>query len=154
MSVLNEKSVGNIIYQTIDDIYPVHSADTGTVCISKNGDVFTCDGGWIWSTYNKNNLHGEIFSYDHNDTSFAPTVGSWFVPGIGTTTPYTANTNNNGFTLIDGDTGSPELLIEPDNVSRFLTIANVTNDADNVRWNQLNWAPSRNGIIPFRYNLL
>ena len=44
MSIINTKTVGNTVYQVIDDIYPVHTAETGTIAISKiSGDIFSCD---------------------------------------------------------------------------------------------------------------
>ncbi len=55
MGILQKKSVGEINYVLIDDMYPVFSGENGTVVISTLGGVFTCDTGYTWSTYTNKN---------------------------------------------------------------------------------------------------
>ena len=60
MGILQEKSVGDISYVLIDDIYPVFSGESGTVAISSLGGVFTCETGYTWSTYTNKNMEIKI----------------------------------------------------------------------------------------------
>lgn len=151
MGIIKERSVGGIFYQLIDDLYPTQSGITGTVAISTNGDVFTCDSGYTWSVYNQKNLESEIYSYNNNDTTLAPTLNSWLIPGIGAITPFTASTNTSGFTTT-GLTTTPAIILSYNNVGRFLTVTNNTLRSDSGQWDQVDWAPSKNNTTPLRYN--
>lgn len=153
MSVIERKSVGNIFYELIDDLYPVHSGITGTIAISQNGDIFSCDGGYVWSTYNQKNLSSEIYSFNHTDTAtFLPTLNTWTIPNMGATTPFTGTTNSSGFTFLGLSTTTPDVDLKFDNIGRFLTISNNSVRSSNTQWNQIDWAPSKNRIVPLRYN--
>ena len=78
MSILSEDSVGDVIYQVIDDLYPVHSAETGTVAIAKYGTgIFTSVAPYDWTVNIKDQVSGEMYSYDNalNDGGLAAGFG-------------------------------------------------------------------------------
>ena len=152
MGVLQEKSVGNISYVLIDDMYPVFSGKSGTVAISSLGGVFTCETGYTWTTYTNKNIGAEIYAYNHNDgAAFLPTLDAWFnFNSVATTTPYVLTTNSSGFTLTLASS-APQLNISGDNIGRFMGVSNNTFRATNTQWNQIRCSPSRNNVIPIRY---
>ena len=154
MSILEKKSLGNIQYLLIDDIYPPFSGTPGTVAISNLGGVFTCETGYTWSTYTKKNIAAEIYAYNHTDVAtFAPTLDTWAnMNSVATTTPYTATSNSSGFTLSAAST-TPQLIVGDDNIGRFLVVSSNTYRSNNAQWNQLRSAPARNNIAPtLRFN--
>lgn len=152
MAILEKKSLGNISYVLIDDIYPVFSGITGTVAISTLGNVFTCESGYTWSTYTNKNIGAEIFAYNHTDSAtFLPTLDTW-IPfnTVATATTFSLTTNSSGFTLNSAST-TPQLVVRNDNIGRFIVISNNTFRATGGQWNQIRCAPARNNIAPVRY---
>jgi hypothetical protein len=152
MGILQKKSVGNIDYVLIDDMYPTYSGESGTVAISTLGGIFSCESGYTWSTYSNKNISGEISAYNHTDVGLTPTLDSWFnFNGVATTTPFTLTSNSSGFTLTLGNS-APQLNVSNDIIGRFLTISSNTFRAANAQWNQLRAAPARNNVSPIRYS--
>lgn len=154
MGILQNKSLGNIQYVLIDDIYPVFSGTSGTVAVSVLGGIFTCESGYTWSTYTTKNIAAEIYAYNHTDTAtFAPTLDSWFnMNSVSTTTAYSATSNSSGFNLLSGNS-TPQLVVGDDNIGRFLVVTSNTYRASGTQWNQLRSAPARNNIAPtLRFN--
>lgn len=155
MAILEKKSLGNIQYVLIDDIYPTFSGTIGTVAVTTAGDFFTCESGYTWSTYTTRNIGAEIFAYNHTDTAtFLPTLDTWTTfNSVATTTPFSATVISSGLTLLSGSS-TPRLTISGDNIGRFLTITSNTYRSSNAQWNQLRSAASRNNVAPnLRFNL-
>lgn len=154
MGIIEKKSLGNVQYLLIDDIYPPFSGVPGTVAISVLGGIFTCETGYTWSTYTTKNIAAEIYAYNHTDSAtFAPTLDTWTnMNSVATTTAYSATSNSSGFTLSASST-TPQLIVGDDNIGRFLVVSSNTYRATGAQWNQLRSAPARNNVAPtLRFN--
>lgn len=143
MAIIAEQTVGSISYQLINDIYPTHSAITGTVVISNYGGIYTSVAPYDWCQNLKGNLVASMSSYDNaGATSF--TVGSW--TNLNALT-WTAGSNIRGFTL-----SSSTMRINPDNIGLFLVTTSHTYEAGSARWASLEAAPAFTNFVPTRFN--
>lgn len=153
MGIIKQKSVGNIFYTLVDDMYPTYSGETGEVVISTLGGVFACESGYTWSTYSNKNLSAEIYAYGHTDTTLAPTLETWFnMNSVSTVTTYSATSNSSGFTLTL-PSSAPQLNVGSDNIGRFLTTSSNTLRATNTQWAQIRIGIARNNVAPIKYNV-
>lgn len=143
MSILNEQTVGGVKYLLIDDLYPLHSGDTGDVAISTTGDIFSCIGGAEWAVHIRQNVSGELYSYG-NSESLNPTVGTWTNMNNLTWT----STNLDGFTL----SGASNLLLSSPHIGKFLVVGSHTFEAENNRWIEVDASAVRNNVVPYRFN--
>lgn len=152
MGVLQKKSVGEINYVLIDDMYPVFSGENGTVAISTLGGVFTCETGYTWSTYTNKNIGAEIYAFNHNDgATFLPPLDTWQnFNGVASVTTYVLTSNSSGFTLTLASS-APRLNVSDDNIGRFMSVSNNTFRATGAQWNQIRCSPARNNVEPVRY---
>lgn len=142
MSILSQQTVGDVIYQVIDDLSPVHSATTGTVAISTYGDTYTCVNVYDWTLNTKDRIGGEMYSFGNAlDDSY--TLGTWVNMNALT---WTSN-NLNGFTLV----GGTNLTLDYPKVGKFMNINTHTMEASKSRWASMEVAPARSNAIPPRY---
>ena len=130
MAVLNELSVGSIVYQLVDSI-PTHSATAGVVALDvQNGKYFIYNlTGWeslITPSYGRIYFSGSSVLTDVNDNNWYLDCAS----SIGGSSPgnYTVE-NLLGFT---SSFGGELRIIRPEDIGRYLlssstTILNVTN---------------------------
>ena len=160
MGVITQKSVGNIIYQLIDDIYPPHSGNTGTVAISKNGDVFTCISGYTWNRYVKKTLNGGIYSGNISENFTPASQNTWYnlnqigtISAWGDTDPQSEKSWS-GFQLVNPNGQASETTpftrydLTGDVVGRFLVTAYMSFRATNTRWDTFSIGPLINDTRP------
>jgi hypothetical protein len=160
MGIIEQKSVGNIFYQLIDDIFPPHSAETGTVAISKNGDIFTCISGYTWNRYVKKTLNGGIHSGNISEDFTPASQNTWYNMNIiGTITAWDdtepqSNKSWPGFNLVNASGNASETIsstrydLTDDTVGKFLVTASSSFRATNTRWGVFDIAPLINDTRP------
>jgi hypothetical protein len=148
MSVIAEQTVGNIRYQLISDIYPVHSAVTGSIAISKIGRIFSAIAPYEWISYHRVTNNGQIYSYSNTSDSSTYTVENWVNMSTLTWTKNTTIGELSGFTQ-----SNEKMILNFDDVGYYLVTTTYTNIcSSNNKLAAFESGPSKNNIIPYRYN--
>lgn len=149
MAVLNEISVGGIIYQEIDSI-PTHSATYGVVAFDKkNGRVFNFNGsGWELMMRPRS---GRIF-HEGNVTTLTDTNNTNWVAHTGTTNVPAFNEEDLlGFTSSNPDSLNGELKINSiEDIGRYMiTVSSTLQSNGQIYVTQI--APVIDGATPVNY---
>lgn len=154
MAVLNQISVGDIMYYQVDDI-PSHSAPKGSVAILntdtyENAYIWVNNNGnvtWLKSvspSYSKMFINNNTVGVDF-DTQ---TIGEWY---SFTNQTYTVSISRD-FTKIVDPTYGDALQYTSNTLSRMYVMQSSTLRGGPDKWMNWNVAPSKNFLIPTEYN--
>lgn len=117
MAVLAQETVGKILYQIVDDVYPTHTGvGYGSICINQNGEIFnyTTSDEWlklIHATYSE--------MWVTSTTAIATVVqNSWY---IFNTYPWVTLNISSGFTYSGGT-----LKLNENEVGRYFVNSDIT----------------------------
>lgn len=154
MGVLNQISVGDIMYYQVDDI-PTHSAPKGSVSIL-NTDGY--ENAFMWVNNNGNTVWLKLISPSYTKmfisdntvgTDFdSQTIGGWYSL---TDQPYTIEISQD-FEKFNDPTFGDALRYTGTTLSRMYSIQSTTLRGGTGKWMSWNIAPAQNFTIPTEYN--
>ena len=153
MAVLNQISVGDIMYYQVDDI-PTHSAPKGSVAILntdnyENSYLWVNNGNTTWlksitPSYSKMFISNNTVGVDFD----SQTIGEWY---SFTNETYTTEIVEDFEKIVDPTFGDA-LKYTGNTLSRMYAIQSSTLRGGPDKWMSWNVGPSQNFIIPTEYN--